>query len=139
MIKSITRIIVIGLLAAITITVPVRSQTDDKGTSAPSAEKSKKSASIPFTGKLNAVDKTAMTITLEGKEKKRTIHLTSQTRYMKAGKPATLDDAVVGEEVAGQIVKKAEGQEEAVSLRLGPKPEEAPKEKKAKKEKEPAK
>jgi len=40
---------------------------------------------------------------------------------------------VIGEEVAGQVIKNAAGEEEAVLLRLGEKPSAKPGEKKAKK------
>jgi len=72
------------------------------------------------------VDKTAKTI----KVGERTFHVTSETRIMKAGKPATLDDAVVGEEVGGTY-KEADGKLNAVSLRLGPRPEGGEKKKKS--------
>lgn len=81
---------------------------------------------VPFRGKISAVDKTAKTITIEGKEKGRTIHVTSETKIRKAGKPATFDDATAGEEVGGLAKKSADGKLEAISLRVGPKPE-APK------------
>jgi hypothetical protein len=86
-------------------------------------------AVIPFHGKISAVDKTAKTITLEGKEKGRLIHITSETRIMKAGKPATFDDATVGEEVGGRYHKVSD-KLEALSLRIGPRPEGTPKAKK---------
>jgi hypothetical protein len=129
--KSLSYVLTIGLLTAIAVTAPIRSTADEKKPSVEAVDKEKKAANIPFHGKLHAVDKSAKTITLEGKEKKRTIHLTAQTRIAKAGKPATLEDAVAGEEVGGQIVKNGDGKEEAVSLRLGAKPEEKTKEKKA--------
>lgn len=133
--KSLIRFITIGSLAAFAALASLDSQAAEKATPAPAATKEKKSDRAPFHGKLQAVDRTAQTITLEGKEKKRTIHLTGQTRIAKAGKPATLDDALVGEVVAGQILKTTDGREEAISLRLGEKPEEKPKEKTNKKEK----
>ena len=52
----------------------------------------------------------------------RTFQVTSETRIMKAGKPATIDDAVVGDEIGGTY-KEADGKLNAVSLRLGPRPE----------------
>lgn len=133
--KHISTIITIGLLTAAAITAPVRACADEKQPSAEAADTEQKPGRIPFTGKLNAVDKTAKSITLDGKLKKRTIWLTAQTRVTKAGKPASLDDAVIGEEVGGQCMKNAEGKEEAVSLRLGPKPEAQPKTQKTAKEK----
>ena len=93
---------------------------------------------FPFHGKLSAVDKTAKTMTLEGKEKARTLHITSQTRLTKDDKPATLDDAAVGEIIAGQARLNEAGQTEAVSVRIGAKtegPQKPKQEKKARAEK----
>ena len=84
--------------------------------------KAKPQTIIPFRGKISAVDKTSKTLTLEGKEKSRIIQITSNTKLVKAGKPAVFDDATVGEEVGGRGHQKA-GKIEAVSLRIGPKPE----------------
>lgn len=87
------------------------------------AKEKKKSSTFPFTGKVTAVDKTAMTLTLAGKEKARVFQITSQTKMTKAGKPAVLDDAVVGEEVGGLAKRSVDGKDEVVSVRFGPKPE----------------
>jgi hypothetical protein len=77
---------------------------------------------IPFGGKITALDKQAKTVTLG----KRVFHVTSETKIMKNEKPATLDDATVGEEVGGAYKQDAEKKMHLVSLRIGPKPE-APK------------
>ena len=75
---------------------------------------------FPFRGTLKAVDKAAMTLTIAGKEKDRVVYLTSETRYTKDGKPATLADAAVSGEVGGYAKKGKEGRTEAVSVRFGP-------------------
>ena len=125
--KLLSYLLAISLITGTVLTTPIRAQSDGpKASPAPDA-KEKKIAPIPFNGKLGAVDKAAMSITLEGKAKKRTIRITPQTRIVKSGKSATMDDAAVGDKVGGQAVKNAEGQEEAISLRFGPKPEVAPK------------
>jgi hypothetical protein len=79
----------------------------------------------PFTGIVQKVDKTANTVTLNGKDGGRVFHITPQTKITKAGQPATLADAKVGEEAAG-IFKDTDGKRTAISLRLGPKPEKTP-------------
>jgi hypothetical protein len=84
--------------------------------------KAKKPAAFPFRGTLKAVDKDALTLTLAGKEKDRVIHITSQTRFTKDGKPATLGDAILDGEVAGSARKTDDGRTEAVSVRFGPAP-----------------
>ena len=84
---------------------------------------------MPFRGKVSAVDKTAKTITLDGKEKGRTFQITSGTKITKDGKPAVLDDVTVGESVRGVAKENATGKLEAVTLKVGalagnPKPNE---------------
>lgn len=72
----------------------------------------------PFHGKLAAVDKVAKTITVG----KRTFQITSETKIKKNGKPATLDDGVVGETVSGYIKPGAEGKLMATTVNFGQKP-----------------
>lgn len=95
-------------------------------------EKTKKKRAYPFRGKVGAVDKKAKSITLHGKEKSRTFYITEKTKIQKHGKPAKLDDAVVGEEVAGSVLPDENGKLMLNSVRFGPKPKE---EKKSNKEK----
>ena len=128
MTKPILSLLVASLLTAIAAGTPVRVCAAEKAAPPAKAEKKKGANVVPFQGKISALDKIAMTITLEGKEKNRTISVTSKTKIMKAGKPATFDDARVGEEVAGQL-RNTDGKLEASSLRLGPKPEKAKPEK----------
>ena len=82
----------------------------------------------PFHGKLVAVDKSGKTITVG----KRTFLITSETKLKKAGTPATLDDAVVGEEVSGYIKPREDGKLTATTVNLGPKAGGATAEKKKK-------
>lgn len=88
----------------------------------------------PYQGKVKSSDKTAMTITLEGKEKERVIGVTSETRITNQGKPATFADVAAGEIVRGQVKKTPEGKENAVSVFIGPAPEKKGGDKKKKKE-----
>jgi hypothetical protein len=71
----------------------------------------------PFHGKLVAVDKMGKTITVG----KRTFLVTSDTKLKKAGTPATLDDAVVGEEVSGYVKPTEDGKLVATTVNFGPK------------------
>ena len=87
-----------------------------------SEEKAKRDV-YPFRGTVKATDKTAMTITLAGKEKDRVVTVTSETRIAKEGKPATFGDIATGEMVRGQVKKTPEGKESAVSVYLGQPPE----------------
>ena len=95
-----------------------------------------KRETYPYNGKVKAADKTAMTVTLEGKEKERVVNVTSETKIMKEGKPATFGDVAAGEYVTGQVKKTPEGKENAVSLYLGKAPEKKGGEKGGEKKKE---
>ena len=86
----------------------------------------RKKAGHPFRGKLAAVDQTAKTITIG----QSIYQITSHTKIMKAGKPATLEDAMVGDETAGYARPTEDGKMTATMLRLGPKPAGAATEKK---------
>ncbi len=89
----------------------------------------KKASAHPFHGKLAGVDMVAKTIKLG----KSTYQVTSETKITKDGKPATLADGVVGEEVGGYAKPLEDGKMVATSLRFGPKPESG-----AEKKKEPS-
>jgi hypothetical protein len=126
MMKSIGKLTLATILAALVVGVPLTAPAQDKPAPPPGTPAAPaKPKAIPFHGKLAAVDKTNKTITLDEKTQ-RTFEVTSQTKIMKAGKPATLDDGVVGDDVAGQYIKNADGKLEAKSIRFGPKPEPAP-------------
>jgi hypothetical protein len=79
---------------------------------------------MPFRGKLEAVDNVEKTLTVKTKEKDKVwkFQVTSHTKLSKEGKPATLTDAVVGEDVVGFAKEVSAGKFEAVSIRLAVKP-----------------
>lgn len=134
MIKKTLKLIAIGLIAAFAVgSVGVVHAQEAKAESGAPAG-SKRKGVVPFHGKINEIDKAAKTINI-GKEKKRTIQITDQTKITKNGKPATLDDANAGDEVGGAY-RNANGKLEASSLRIGPKPEGAVKASAKKKKKE---
>jgi hypothetical protein len=108
-------------LAAMPLHAAEAKPKKEAGAAAASANRS-----IPFQGKL--ASKTDSSITVGA----RTFEVNSETKIVKAGKPATLADAVVGEAVGGAYWDR-DGKMVLRSLRLGAKPE-AP-EKKPKKEK----
>ncbi len=124
-------LIIIGLVAAFAVGTTVTLQAQDK--KAEVAAEGKKDRAIPFRGNINEIDKSAKTITI-GKEKKRTFHITAETKIQRNGKEATLEDAAVGDEVGGSYREK-DGKLQAASLRLGAKPEAVVKVKPEKKEK----
>ena len=115
--KLFTLSVLIALIAGVPPTVRAAEAYKDKATQAPKSDNRPKQ--LPFRGKVGAVDKTAKTITLEGKEKGRTFQITSGTKITKDGKPAVLDDVTVGESVRGVAKESATGKLEAVSLKVG--------------------
>src|SRR5882757_3564624 len=99
--KKITlKITALSLFAAALMVAPATVCAQDP-TNAPAVSdtvvKHKKHDTVPFRGKLSAVDKNAMTL----KVGERTFEISSETKISKANGPATLTDGVVGEMVSG--------------------------------------
>jgi uncharacterized protein YcfJ len=117
--KSILRLCLFGLLAAGIAGTSAHLRAQD--TNHPAVEKKplhgRQSTVTPFHGNLKAVDQTAKTITVGD----LTIQITSETKIDKAGKPATLQDAVVGEPASGGYTKAEDGKLMATKVHLGPK------------------
>jgi Domain of unknown function (DUF5666) len=126
MMKRVLKIGGAALLALAIAGLPVQlsAQTNDKPAVAkkPAGEKKetskseKKQSSGPFRGKLAELDKTAKTITVGT----RTFQITSATKIFKAGKPATLEDGVVGEIVSGGFKTAEDGKLVATKVTFGP-------------------
>jgi len=117
--RTLTSFVVAAFVALSTVSTLPLVAADDK----PADKKEAPARPIPFRGKIAAVDKQAKTI----KVGERTFQITSDTRIMKAGKPATLEDASVGEDVGGQYRESADKKLNVVSLRVGPRPDAPPK------------
>ncbi len=121
--NSILKFGLMTLLAAGVAGLPAQllAQTTNKpaASKAPAAEKTDTAAkkAHPFRGKLAAVDKVAKTISLG----KSTYYITSETKFKKADKPATLDDGVVGEDVSGYAKPGDGGRMVAATVNFGPK------------------
>lgn len=133
--RIIPSIAVLGLAAAVlaatcgqAIGQEAKGQDRPKGAAKAEAG-AKKQGLTPFRGKIAAVDTVAKTI----KVGERTFYVTSETRITKANKPATFDDAKVGEEIAGSFRKADDGKLLARTIRIGPRPEPTGGEKKGKK------
>jgi hypothetical protein len=127
------RLILLGLVSTSLALAPthVLAQAEKKAEAEKKEAPAKKRETLPFNGKVAAIDKTAKTFTVG----QRKFQLTSDSRITKAGKPATLDDAAVGEEVAGSYLRAEDGKLNVVSVRFGLRPEGEPKgEKKSKKQ-----
>jgi hypothetical protein len=96
---------------------------DEQVNDSPTSTETKPKRPYPFRGKISAIDKEARSITLQGKEKSRTFYFTAETKVQKHGKSAKLDDAVVGDEVAGTVLADANGRLVLRTVRFGPKPD----------------
>lgn len=108
--NKLVQFIVAALLAVAVSALTLTAEAQEK--------KSKKDGPLPFNGKVASVDKSANTF----KVGERVFSLTTESRITKGGKPATLGDAVPGEEVAGSY-KRVGDKLEVVSVRFGPRPE----------------
>jgi hypothetical protein len=137
--RNILRLAVLGLLSAAIAFAPTQvwaqdnKKKDDAAAGKEDAPKEgkKKGEGLPARGKVTAIDKTAKTVTVG----ERVFHVNAETRLIKAGKTATLDDAAVGEDV-GIFYKKDGEKLVALTMRFGPRPEGEPKGEKKKKDAE---
>ena len=117
------QIALFALVAAALIAAPAVVRAEDKPAKPETAEsgtpKAKKHGALPFHGSVTAVDTTANTVTLAS----QTYNITSETKIMKEGKPATLADITVGEKITGQYKKDDAGKLDAKIIHIGGKGE----------------
>lgn len=119
MLRLILRASVLGLLAAALAGLPLQASAQTAtnkpaSTKAPAA--AKKAQSLPFQGKIAAVDKVAKTITVG----KRVFQVSSETRIFKADRttPAVFDDLIVDHEVTGSCTQADDEKWTAKSIYL---------------------
>lgn len=120
--KQITKFTLLGLLATTLIAVPGFAHAQPADANAQPADQSttvkpKKHGTLPFRGRLRAVDTNAMTLTVG----KRTFEVTADTKIFKRGEPAILAEGVVGELVRGSYKKTEDGRLEAMKVEFGAK------------------
>jgi hypothetical protein len=128
MMKSVLKIGALGLLAAALAGTPAQllAQSTNNPVTAKKASVAKKEATTktkaahPFHGKLAEVDKIAKTI----KVGESVYQITSETKLTKDGKPATLEEGVVGERVTGYVKPTAGGKMAATTVHFGAKADE---------------
>ena len=120
--KALTHWGVFVFLTIATVNVSAQTYASTNKTAKPAAvtREEKKVNAGPFHAKLVAVDKTARTITVG----KRTFLITSETKINRSGKPATLEDGVIGEPVSGFVKPNEQGKLVATKINFGPKTEE---------------
>ena len=73
---------------------------------------------MPVYGKVDAIDRQAGTVTLHGKEKVRILHITPQTKVHRDGKPAKLEEVVIGQWIGGYARPDANGRPTLSTLNL---------------------
>jgi hypothetical protein len=139
MLKSISKLSFVALLAAAVAAMPLTVLAQSTNTPAPATKKhaaakaakaektdkaeGKKAIAGPFHGKLAALDKVAKTITVGT----RTFQITSETKIFKGDKPALFEDGVINDEVSGYVKPTADGKLNATKLTYGPVPKKAEK------------
>lgn len=120
---------------------PKKSPSPSPGASASPAAKAatspaaKAPRAIPFRGTATAVDQSAKTFAIAGKESSRVFKVTEKTVVTKAGSAATMADLAENDAVTGSYWKHDDATLEAKSLKIGGKTEsdKAASEKKSKK------
>ena len=103
---------------------PARAESATPTATTPSVKSERaKRDTYPFRGVIASFDSEARLLKLEGREKSRAVHLTDRTRLNRDGQTVLLADLKPGETVGGALRRTADGREEAVMIRIGPKPE----------------
>jgi hypothetical protein len=119
------RIVIAFTLACSLLLLPGTTRAADESTAPAAANNTrteKKPKQMPFRGKLVAVDAAAGTITLQGKEKNRSLLVSTTTKISRDGKPVTLETVKAGESVGGLAKATPSGEWEVVTLNVGIKP-----------------
>jgi hypothetical protein len=88
----------------------------------PAEKKEAAPRATPLRGKIDAIDKQAKTFKIN----ERTFQVTAETKIEKEAKPATFDDAAVGQNVTGSYREGADKKLSVVLLRIGGRPAAAP-------------
>jgi hypothetical protein len=109
--NQITKVALLGLLTAALVAIPTVTRAQDASTNAAPAHPHHP----PIHGKVAAVDTAAMTITVG----ETTIAITSATKIAKDGKPATLSDIAVGDNVVATGKKDDSGKFVATKINDG--------------------
>lgn len=91
----------------------------DAATAASPAKASASTRPLPFRGTVSAVDQTAKTFSIAGKDATRVFMITEKTEITKDGKPATIIEIVDGVKVTGSHWKHDNGKLETKSVKIG--------------------
>jgi hypothetical protein len=111
--------------ASLAFCMPLNAQFSPATTATPATSPAAKPATrpLPFHGNITAVDQSAKTFTVGGKQGSRVFKVTENTTITKAGAAATMTDIVENEKARGTYLKNADGTLEAKTVKIGPKTE----------------
>ncbi len=117
--NKIAKLTLFSLLAAALLAAPTLARAQDTSGSAAStnAPVKKQRTSLPFHGKVAAVDTNVMTFTVGT----TTIAINSKTKITKDGEPAVFADVVLGAQVSGSYKKDADGKLNATTVKISEK------------------
>jgi len=146
--KTKTKFISAACVAALAVCAPVSGWAKEKKSASPAPAASaspaasaaaspaaKSPRAIPFHVKISAVDQTAKTFSIAGKDATRVFKIVGNTVITKDGNRAKMTDVAENENVRGSYLKLEDGSLEAKSVMLGAKSESGASKSKKKKEK----
>lgn len=109
MMKSLGKLTLATILAALVVGVPLGASAQDKTAPAPAPATPAKARAHTFrTSKIAAVDKAALTISLDDKGK-HVLQVNKESKIYIDKKPATLDDVMVGQMATGSFTPTSDG------------------------------
>jgi hypothetical protein len=106
-----------AFLATALTALPAHAQATKTNKPPVDAKASTEKKPHPIHGKLAAINKSANSITVG----KTPYFLNAETKITKGGKPASLEQAVIGEDVSGYVKPGSDGKLFASTLHLSPK------------------
>lgn len=119
MITSIKKILCLCLLATVAAGVETSlNAAETKATKTPAVPQ--KPAPVTITGKIVAVNKAAMTVTVDMKGKIGLFKLGPQVKLIKQGKEALIEELVAGQEISLTLREISYGKFEVVSVSVEP-------------------
>ena len=107
-----TGLVLLGVVAAVGLVTPSFAVADQ----APGAQQDAPGKAQPFHGKVDSVDTSAKTFTVDGK----LIYIADTTRLTSEGKAITLADIKSGEMVSGTTRQTFDGKTEAITVKVTP-------------------
>lgn len=112
-------------ITAVALWIPATASAAEKSASPAASDASASPAAakaprpIPFHGVVSAVDHTASTFTITGKQKSRVFKVTEKTAMTKGANAATIKDVAENQEISGSYWKNADGSFEAKTVKVG--------------------